>query len=411
MNLKTILALSLVANLVLALTVARKSGDSIPAPAPVSSAETETADSKPVIAAEKATESAPPPAQESSRSFGWEAVESPDYKQYIANLRSIGCPEETIKDIINADVNSLYAQKRKEAKGPVKEYEFWKSGNLFFGSVDSEKMEIDANLEKEKNEMLRSLGIEPDARAAMSTMMNPMENMLAFLPEEKKTRVMETMMDYQAKMAKASKGGGTDMEKLGEVQKSMEAAITKMLTEDEAFDYQMRFSITANTLRQSIAGFEPSKDEFVKLYDLRKEFDAEHSIFSRGSETPEESKLRKADEKLLKEAIQVSLGDERYADYEMSQDYKYKQAHTAAKRSGLGVEEAKAAWEMRKEAEKQASELRKNKELEKAARNAALAAIRAETEASIRDIYGMEGWTNYRRGNGHSWLDRISKNK
>src|SRR5687767_831304 len=39
--------------------------------------------------------------------FDWRLVESEDYKKYIVNLRSIGCPEETIRDIITADVNKL----------------------------------------------------------------------------------------------------------------------------------------------------------------------------------------------------------------------------------------------------------------------------------------------------------------
>ena len=42
--------------------------------------------------------------------FSWSQVESADYPTYIANLRSIGCPEQTIRDIIIADVNALYAQ-------------------------------------------------------------------------------------------------------------------------------------------------------------------------------------------------------------------------------------------------------------------------------------------------------------
>src|SRR5687767_6195122 len=41
--------------------------------------------------------------------FHWGSVESDDYREYIANLRAIGCPEETIRDIIIADVNKLYA--------------------------------------------------------------------------------------------------------------------------------------------------------------------------------------------------------------------------------------------------------------------------------------------------------------
>src|SRR5437868_1476460 len=43
--------------------------------------------------------------------FAWQELESPDYLTYVGNLRSIGCPEPTIHDIIVADVNLLYAWK------------------------------------------------------------------------------------------------------------------------------------------------------------------------------------------------------------------------------------------------------------------------------------------------------------
>jgi hypothetical protein len=40
--------------------------------------------------------------------FRWSQVESPDYRQYIDNLKAIGCPQQTVRDIITADVHSLY---------------------------------------------------------------------------------------------------------------------------------------------------------------------------------------------------------------------------------------------------------------------------------------------------------------
>src|SRR5690242_8782620 len=43
--------------------------------------------------------------------FSWREVESPDYPTYIANLRDIGCPEQTIRDIIIADINNLFAKR------------------------------------------------------------------------------------------------------------------------------------------------------------------------------------------------------------------------------------------------------------------------------------------------------------
>jgi hypothetical protein len=46
--------------------------------------------------------------------FHWSQIESADYPSYIANLRAIGCPEQTIRDIITADVDSsLYAARRQ----------------------------------------------------------------------------------------------------------------------------------------------------------------------------------------------------------------------------------------------------------------------------------------------------------
>src|SRR5437588_11607773 len=58
--------------------------------------------------------------------FSWREVESADYPTYIANLRDIGCPEQTIRDIIIADVNALYSRKRAvEIMTP--EQEWWRT--------------------------------------------------------------------------------------------------------------------------------------------------------------------------------------------------------------------------------------------------------------------------------------------
>src|SRR4051812_35254703 len=61
---------------------------------------------------ETATTTSAEPAK-AMQSFDWRLVESGDYKKYIANLRAIGCPEETIRDIIMADVTNLFASRKK----------------------------------------------------------------------------------------------------------------------------------------------------------------------------------------------------------------------------------------------------------------------------------------------------------
>ncbi len=52
--------------------------------------------------------------EEQEAPFHWSQLESTNYGTYIANLRSIDCPEQTIADIITADVRALYAGKRRE---------------------------------------------------------------------------------------------------------------------------------------------------------------------------------------------------------------------------------------------------------------------------------------------------------
>ena len=67
--------------------------------------------------------------------FGWQTVESADYREYIANLRAVGCPEETIRDIIRADVKKLYEQKRKEVRRAAPRFEYWKGDDFLRGAA------------------------------------------------------------------------------------------------------------------------------------------------------------------------------------------------------------------------------------------------------------------------------------
>jgi hypothetical protein len=67
--------------------------------------------------------------------FDWRTVESTDYRQYVANLRAIGCPEKTLRDIIMADVTDLFRERARHS--PSNRCEYWKSGLL--GNTFDEK--------------------------------------------------------------------------------------------------------------------------------------------------------------------------------------------------------------------------------------------------------------------------------
>src|SRR5688500_11866037 len=127
----------------------------------------------------------------SGAALDWRIVESEDYKKYIANLRAIGCPEETIRDIIIADVNKLFEARKKELTGSTNKFQFWKTGTFFTDMFNEEKLQKHRELAKEKQTLLKELlGVEVAEKPDMMAGMNPYETLLDFLPAERQTALM-----------------------------------------------------------------------------------------------------------------------------------------------------------------------------------------------------------------------------
>ncbi len=409
MNAKPILAASLILNAALAVAVMMRSGHP--------SASQPTADpTKPA----GNTSFAPIPGKRSVtttttntivRTFNWESVESADYRQYIGNLRSVGCPDKTIRDIILADVTELYDQKKKLIRAGGKKFEYWKPGlaAMMMGGGDPETTAKLKAIDDERDTVLRDLGIEPDHKAQTSQLLNPIGNILSFLPDEKRGAVMKIMSDMQVKMAKTMENGQPDMPEMAKVQKEMEKSIKALLTPEEALDYDLRLSMTANMMRMQSAGYEPDEKEFLSVFKLRKSHEDDYSaMIPLGDLSKEDQEKRTAAAKKLKTDIKETLGEQRFAEYERAQDYNFQQMLSAAKKSDLGVAEATQVYEMKKLAEQKATELRSNSKLSNEDRTAALQAIRAETERSMQQTLGEKGWQSYNKQQNTWWLKSVS---
>ena len=415
MNAKIFLILSVVLNIALGAMLLKPDA---PVPAPVAKAEPE----KSAPASSPAAPAAPVAPKTRTitqvvtntlaQKFDWSSVESDDYKKYIANLRGIGCPEDTIRDIIKADVNKLYESKRKAISGPPKKFEFWKANALMTAVADPDRTEKERALNTEKRALLTELlGFTPEETPdIIATAAGQMEAMFGFLPAEKRTKVFEAMQDMQTKMQKAMKGGAPDAEDMRKLMKESESAMAAILSPQELLEYNLRFSMTANTMRMQLAGFEPTEQEFLNLFKLRKAYDDDYGGPYAGALNlkGEEKAKHDAAKKALDEQIKAQFGDVRYAEYTRGQDYSYQAMFRAADREGLGKEAAVKVYDMKRAAEEQARKLREDKNLVGEQRTAALRAIREETERSVRNVFGEKGYTAYERNNGAHWLRGIA---
>lgn len=59
------------------------------------------------------------PAAIEPKPFRWEQLESSDYRVYIANLRQVGCPEQTIRDLITAEIEAAYGPRRAQLTNQI----------------------------------------------------------------------------------------------------------------------------------------------------------------------------------------------------------------------------------------------------------------------------------------------------
>lgn len=109
---KTVLKLSILLNLLLAggliFIFLDQRREHISSP-PVS------ADARPT--AQAPTRPAVPVATETTAAFSWQQLDAQDdYRLFVANLRAIGCPENTIGDIVQGNVSRAFAWERARLK-------------------------------------------------------------------------------------------------------------------------------------------------------------------------------------------------------------------------------------------------------------------------------------------------------
>jgi hypothetical protein len=348
------------------------------------------------------------------RTLNWAALESTNYPHYIANLRAIGCPEETIRDIIITDVCKLYAKRRAELRSQEPAYQFWKTSegwNGGYGSSPALQQDLRA-LDKEQRALIKELlGVDYQAELAKYWEDDYPQRLYGFLPAEKRQQVMELQERFEEleqEIYARSKGFmlEEDQERLRQLQKQREEEMAKVLTPEEMEEYELRHSNTANNLRYQLAGFEPNEEEFRKIFPLQKAFDDTFSDLppsrdDAGAEARE--RAQQEAQAALHEELRKALGETRFNEYVRAQDADYKTLVQMTDRLELPKDLAGRVYEMKREAERQRDQVQANPNLTAAQRQAALAAIAQETERSVAGVMGDSVFKVYQK-NGAQWI-------
>jgi LysM repeat protein len=277
--------------------------------------------------------------------FSWRDIESSDYATYAANLRDIGCPEQTIRDIIIADVNTLYSRKRAtELVTP--EQQWWRSEPD--PSVLRAAAQKAQELEDERRILLtRLLGTNWEA-GDLANLPRPSRPgvvldgpVLGTLSSETKQAIQNVNTRSQNRLqayleAQRIAGKDPDPAELARLRQQTRDDLARLLSPPELEEYLLRYSQNANDLRAEfgeLTYFDPTPDEFRAIFRATDSLDQRIQLLA-DAKDPGSVAARQALEAQRENAIKTALGPKRYEEYRLLHDPLYRDAVAAAEEAG-----------------------------------------------------------------------------
>ena len=371
MKLRGFFTVSLVCNLALAITlvaVRKGSPASANAPSPAASLPVAAEALKPFGTAATQTPVMVP----------WRLIESADYRQYIANLRTVGCPEWLVRDIIVADIDDLYDQKSRT--DPVY-YAPWQGTDQRREATRSRSAKLNV-LRQEKRALVKSLlGYEwenyaeevwnQDLATSLTWAFCRMTKLRRFCHSRTntskprktsgKTANFILIDDDRARLQSLYEGYQADLSQLLDPADWMNCSCGR----NRAFCRPMTSILTASTSDAGVEGIVRCRspawtwpgDDFVT--------------------DPPLSETEQADRKAAFDAqVKTLLGPKRFADYQRAQDFDFRETFAFTQQNNLPQSAAVRVYESSRNAAEQADEIQNDGNLSAGDRAAALVVLK-----------------------------------
>lgn len=323
--------------------------------------------------------------------FTWAEVESADFPTYIKNLRQIGCPERTIRDIIVAEVSDLFAERiSKELNLP--EQKWW----LPDPDMDALQAGMDqvSALEAEKAVLLTQL-LGPDwagNQTAASSNIRFDGPVLSKLPAEACAaveRIEGNSRRFRAELqARAQQEGRALTEpELARLRQETRRELAAVLDATQLEEYLLRYSQTADEMREQLRGFGTDADEFRRIFRVRDAFDQQLATLGDDSGNV----ARRAElTRLRNDAVRQAVGAERFALYQASQSPLFRQAQEQAEQRSAPPEKVLPIFRVNQAAEEEIARIQADQTISEDQRRIALVTVQQQQRNSIDRILKNE---------------------
>jgi hypothetical protein len=287
------------------------------------------------------------------RVFTWKDVLLPEYTNYLAGLRAAGCPESHVQRIAVSDVTEYFDQRRLQ-QAIQADFEWWKAG-AFGRALMIPSADETAQMEEIRSTLLtRFLGPERAAALKLPPFVsganyNLTGPVLGAMPLERFVQAAEVcqrsadrLREYQ--MSQYSQGRPLDPVEEARLREQTRAQLSGIVSPLELEEFLLRNSHNAEALRQSLRGFDPTPEEFRKIF---RALDAiQHRMqLEYGSEAALSTRQREEHQRFCNRSVQELLPPARFKAYLLTRDPSYQRAQLDAGRWGLNQQTTPRLYE------------------------------------------------------------------
>ncbi len=349
--------------------------------------------------------------------FSWKQLESEDYRTYIARLRTIGCPEQTIRDIIIADLDKLMAPGMQAIYGRKKNVNYWESEEeeLANDRDHREWAKKEREIDQKKREIIRELmGVDlARERLKQKGFQDYYERRLGFLPEEKRGDIRAILEKYDdeeralrdKELEEGENLSDADRARLKQLREKRQQELAGALSPEEQHSYELWMSPSANAVRYSMYGMQANEQEFLGVYQLRRSFDSqwnpEEIDWNNDAQVTAYQQARDG----LESQIRESLGDQRYLEYKRGEDPDFHELNAACTRYNLDSSKALEAYEIKRAVVQSIASLRADASLPPAHVEQMTKRIKGETEFALRQVLGNAAYRYFQQRSGANWFE------
>lgn len=356
-------------------------------------------------------------------SFKWSQVAAEDLKIYRDNLRAIGCPELTVREIIRAVINENFRTRRRDILLAFQDH-YWdmvlhgqlvkrqrlpqSEWGLALTSLTAERQQL-------ISDVLGSDALTTEAERQQKHA--DWEQKYSWLPAGKRSRMIELEEKYQQQLADWAATLGSrisgvptpeDQDRLQQWQREFDNSENQLLTSAELAELKLRDSSAAGWAT-SLPGFNPTEDEWRSLTKLRSQFEESQKALANPDLAEDERAAQQNElQTNFDNALQTALDPDRLAQYQLANNDQYQALHNVTQRYGLADSVVAQGLNVQQTAQLQADQVRANSNLSPEAQQAVLNAIQQETELTLSQILGPNVLATYKEYGG-DWIAGLSQ--